>query len=170
MRKFKVVALSVGAGKGKKIYNSGDIVTENNFPAGIADDLVKKKFLKEVTVEETEVLQNDKEAKQPSLDELRKQLMPDFVDDEDKTKPDLDEQIQDIGEKKIQQIVDDLKDGEETKTPSNEPEKTLSIPSIDDVNKKQIVDDLKDAKVEFNQNLSKEILYPMWVSLKTKKV
>lgn len=47
MRKFTVKALSVG-GKGNKIFNSGDIVSEDNFPAGNCDALVKGGFLTEI--------------------------------------------------------------------------------------------------------------------------
>lgn len=47
MTKYKVVALSVG-GLNKKIYNSGDIVTSDNFPAGNAELLVKGGFLEEI--------------------------------------------------------------------------------------------------------------------------
>ncbi len=47
MAKYKVVALSVG-GLNKKIYNSGDIVTAENFPSGNAELLVKGGFLEEI--------------------------------------------------------------------------------------------------------------------------
>lgn len=44
MSKYKVIALSVG-GLGNKIYSAGDIVTEANFPAGNAANLVKGGYL-----------------------------------------------------------------------------------------------------------------------------
>lgn len=47
MRTFKVISLSVG-GSNNKIFKSGDIVTENQFPQGNADKLVKGGFLKEI--------------------------------------------------------------------------------------------------------------------------
>ncbi len=47
MRKFKVIALSVG-GLNNKIFRSGDMVQENNFPQGNVDTLVKEGFLKEI--------------------------------------------------------------------------------------------------------------------------
>lgn len=50
MRKFKVIALSV-SGRGKKIYSSGDEVDENGFPEGIADELVKGNYIREITDE-----------------------------------------------------------------------------------------------------------------------
>jgi len=43
--KFIVIALSVG-GLGNKIYNSGDIVTDGNFPKENIDALVRQGFLK----------------------------------------------------------------------------------------------------------------------------
>lgn len=43
-RKFRVKALSVGGGN-KRIFNCNDIVTEDNFPRGRADELVKQNFL-----------------------------------------------------------------------------------------------------------------------------
>jgi hypothetical protein len=46
MRKFKVIALSVG-GLGNKIFNAGETVLENNFEEGHADILVRKGFLSE---------------------------------------------------------------------------------------------------------------------------
>lgn len=48
MRKFRVIALSVG-GMNNKVYKSQDVVNEDNFPEGNADKLVKGKFLKELT-------------------------------------------------------------------------------------------------------------------------
>ncbi len=45
MKTYKVIALSVG-GLGKKIFNSGDEVNENNFIAGRAEQLVDQGFLK----------------------------------------------------------------------------------------------------------------------------
>ncbi len=44
MSRYKVKALYVG-GRGKSIYQSGDIVTDKNFNDGEADKLVKSGFL-----------------------------------------------------------------------------------------------------------------------------
>lgn len=52
MPNYKVIALSVG-GKGNKIFNSGDIVTELNFPEGNAAKLVEEGFLELIPSEET---------------------------------------------------------------------------------------------------------------------
>lgn len=45
MKSYTVIALSVG-GLGKKIFNSGDTVYENNFRPGRAEELVAQGFLK----------------------------------------------------------------------------------------------------------------------------
>lgn len=45
--KYKVIALSVG-GLNNKIFNSGDIVSEDNFYEGRADALVEAGFLEKV--------------------------------------------------------------------------------------------------------------------------
>lgn len=48
---YKVVSLSVG-GRGNKIYNSGEIVTDANFIEGRAEELVAKGFLKRIENQE----------------------------------------------------------------------------------------------------------------------
>jgi hypothetical protein len=50
MKKYKVIALSVG-GLGNKIHYSGAEVKAGHFPAGAADELVKKGFLKLISDE-----------------------------------------------------------------------------------------------------------------------
>lgn len=47
MKKYKVIALSVG-GRANKIHESGDIVHENHFDTGRAEELVSKGFLKPI--------------------------------------------------------------------------------------------------------------------------
>ncbi len=54
MANYKVIALSVG-GKGNKIFNSGDIVTELNFPEGNAAKLVEEGFLEPIDAPEPTV-------------------------------------------------------------------------------------------------------------------
>jgi hypothetical protein len=51
MKHYKVIALSVG-GPGNQIFHSGMVLTENHFRKGEAADLVKRKYLVEVEVEE----------------------------------------------------------------------------------------------------------------------
>lgn len=47
MKQFKVIALSV-SGRAKKIFKSGEIVSENNFIPGMAEKLCERNFLKPV--------------------------------------------------------------------------------------------------------------------------
>lgn len=47
MGKYKVISLHVG-GKGSKVFNAGDIVTEKSFPDGTVDGLVKNGFIRPV--------------------------------------------------------------------------------------------------------------------------
>lgn len=47
MKQYRVIALSVG-GRGNRIFESGDTVTENNFTEGRAAELENQGFLKEI--------------------------------------------------------------------------------------------------------------------------
>src|SRR6201998_146677 len=47
VRMFKVIALSVG-GRGNKIFESGQTISENHLPSNTADSLVKSKHIEEV--------------------------------------------------------------------------------------------------------------------------
>lgn len=47
MKHYKVIALSVGGSK-NKVFHVGEEVRENQFPDGVADQLVEKGFLKEI--------------------------------------------------------------------------------------------------------------------------
>jgi hypothetical protein len=44
---YKVIALSVG-GRGNKIFSSGDIVSEEKFPVGTIDSLVKGGYIEPI--------------------------------------------------------------------------------------------------------------------------
>ncbi len=85
MKKYKVKSLSVG-GQGNKIYYSGDIVSENNFKAGRADELVAKGFLSleseethkehiEISDEETKSLEGTPTTEEISKEEIIKDLI-----------------------------------------------------------------------------------------------
>jgi len=56
--KYTVIALSV-QGKGKKIFNAGDIVTEENFPEGNIPGLISSGFLSEGFLDESEELESE---------------------------------------------------------------------------------------------------------------
>ena len=108
VKKYKVIALSVG-GLGNKIFNSRDIVTEDNFPRGNAEELVKQGFLMEI------------ETSAETVDAT-----------EDNTTPDNGD----------------------------------GVISIDEISRKDLIKALTGAKVEFNQNDKKEVLFELWKSLK----
>ncbi|MFN8317147.1 MAG: hypothetical protein U0T32_11940 [Chitinophagales bacterium] len=55
MKKFKVIVLSL-SGLGNKIFESGDTVTQDAFPEGTVDKLVKEGFLEPLDDEESEKL------------------------------------------------------------------------------------------------------------------
>lgn len=57
--KYTVIALSV-QGKGKKIFDAGDIVTEENFPEGNVPGLISSGFLSEGFSDEDETLEDAK--------------------------------------------------------------------------------------------------------------
>ncbi len=67
MAQYKVIALSVG-GKGNKIFNSGDTVTELNFPEGNAAKLVEEGFLEPIDAPEPTVELPAKEVVPVALD------------------------------------------------------------------------------------------------------
>lgn len=66
MKKYKVIALSVG-GRGNRIFHSGDEVLESNFPDGNAAELVRGGFLKEIGEGEGETPATDLGEGQPDV-------------------------------------------------------------------------------------------------------
>lgn len=66
MKKFKVVVLSLG-GLGNKIFESGDIVSEDAFPVGSVEKLVEQGFLEPTECGENDVFNEDGD---PAQDEL----------------------------------------------------------------------------------------------------
>lgn len=67
MKKYIVSALVVG-GLGSLIHNSGEEVTDANFPPGHAEELVKQGFLREASDEELKAIAKaEKEAKEEAV-------------------------------------------------------------------------------------------------------
>lgn len=64
MRRFRVISLSVGGRR--KVHKYDEIVTENDFPKGNANELVSKGFLQELESERVEEVIPD----EPIQDEL----------------------------------------------------------------------------------------------------
>lgn len=99
MAKYKVIALSVG-GKKNKIYSSGDVVTESDFPEGNIKFLIDGKYVEEiggaVTIEKVE------KEESPTIEEItKKDLISElkakgFKVDETESKKDLFEKWKSI--------------------------------------------------------------------------
>lgn len=64
MKRYKVTALSVG-GKSKKLFESGDEVTEDQFEVGRAQQLAEQGFLKLIGEDDTQA--PDYQQEQPEL-------------------------------------------------------------------------------------------------------
>ena len=69
MKKFKVIALSVGGHQGNKVFHSGDTVNESDFIAGRAKELVDQGFLEPI---EEEVKKKPAPKKQPQAKKAEK--------------------------------------------------------------------------------------------------
>lgn len=89
MAQYKVIALSVG-GKGNKIFNSGDTVTELNFPEGNAAKLVEEGFLEPI------------DAPEPTVELPAKEVVP---VDEAPVAPEADAPIEDAPEPTVEEAV-----------------------------------------------------------------
>lgn len=93
MANYKIIALSVG-GKGNKIFNSGDIVTELNFPEGNAAKLVDEGFLEPIDAPEPtvelpamEIAAVDESPVAPEADALSEDAPEPTVEDKAKPEP-----------------------------------------------------------------------------------
>jgi len=74
MKKFIVIALSLG-GYGKKVFDSGDIITQNDVAASV-ESLLEQKFIKEYTETDEEKAKAEAEriAKEKEESDLLAQL------------------------------------------------------------------------------------------------
>ena len=82
MRIFKVIALSCGSDKFKRVFSSGDQVTENDFTEGRADKLVRLGFLEEITEAKTTKTDDSNNETESSNDQTDDQTDPGSGDDE----------------------------------------------------------------------------------------
>lgn len=169
LRKFQVIA-DTCAGKGNKIFNGGEIVSETDFIPGRADVLVKRRFLKEINPDvKLEVSPEMQNVLEDSLSHEKKTQHVDLRPDADLEKV-----------KKKEEIIDkhdlhpddpdhdgDEKKQAETRTGSTEVNTNLSEvnkeTSDGDVSIEQMVKDLTDAEVEFDSNASKEEIHKLWL-------
>lgn len=139
--KYKVIALSLG-GRGKKIYDSGDIITQEQVNAPV-EELVKKGFLvlhEEGEVEEAPVEETVVEEELQELEKLEDEVVE--TENEVETEEEVKEE-----EKSEETVVEESKS-----------------PSIEDATRNSIIDDLKQWGVPFNHNASKKELFEIWKS------
>lgn len=152
MRKFRVKALSVG-GRGNKIYDSGDIVTENNFaPAGKADELVKKGFLEPIEEAGVDLQAEEQRIAQEQAEQSR-------LAEEKRIADEKAEQERISEEQRIAQ-----EKGATPNTPITDSVQPTAQKAVDieDVTRKQIIADLTERKVEFDSTASKKDLFEIW--------
>lgn len=158
MRQYKVIALSVGSGRGKRIYKSGDIVTESSFRPGIAEELVLKGFLERIGEGEVKNISLEKtihgDHEKDVTDWLNADNLKDVenanIENLESGKDDNDDV--DSADDLSKRIADTLKENKGT-----------SIPGIEDITKNAIIENLKAGKIEFDYKASKEELYNLWV-------
>lgn len=134
MRRFLVIALSVG-GRANKIFSAGDTVTEENFIPGRAEELVKQGFLK--PIEETA-----EPVKEIPLDEIETTV----------SEPSSDE-----AKLEVQSILDTIK---ENLSEGNKEENE----GINSRTRKEYIKELTELGIPFEPTASKKELYELWLS------
>jgi hypothetical protein len=139
-KKFKVIAGAVG-GKGKKIFYSGDIVDEANFPDGNAEKLVISKFL--VPYEEIESGE-----KLPMAKVITDNL------------PDSKQSVDD-SEIIIQDDLSKIEDAEEKKDDS-QGDGEKPDPLMEEITVKELKEQLTGRGIPFKPNASKKELFDLW--------
>ncbi len=135
---FKVLTTSLGGHK-NKVFKSGRIVTEKDFPPGNVPALVAKRFLQ-------------------ACDENGKPV---------EYKPDVKkEETQDKGEIKVDLRPTEKPEKKEPVTPKVEFKKESKPElSADDFEIEDLIKALQDAKVKFDPKAQKEELFKKWLTL-----
>lgn len=174
IRKFKVIALSVG-GRGNKIFHSNQEVSEFHFPEGAVDELVRHNFLQEINPEIVEV--KDKKISKP--EEKPVEVFAESKVDDDIETMDYDVTEQDMIDH-AEFITDGIKVGDIIQIPKTNgklgvlPEGALKIfidkngvkrevKSIDDITKPELIFSLKQKEVEFSATSDRKTLYDLWL-------
>lgn len=160
MKKYKVIALSVGA-KSNKIFSAGDQVSEDAFEEGVADELVKKGFLKDI----------DELNLEESLDEIPDQNELDNLGEsgDKEVEPPINTEIQTEQPSEINPVIGDFNDQQvegndvsDSPVDTNQPvvnNEIESIPDLDKITKSEIIRGLKEKGIEYDVNSSKQELY-----------
>lgn len=160
MKKYKVIALSVGA-KSNKIFSAGDQVSEDAFEEGVADELVKKGFLKDIDELNLEESQ-DEIPDQNELDNLGES-------GDKEVEPPINTEIQTEQPTEINPVIGDFNDQQvegndvsDSPVDTNQPvvnNEIESIPDLDKITKSEIIRGLKEKGIEYDVNSSKQELY-----------
>jgi hypothetical protein len=155
MKKYEVIALSVG-GLSNKIFNSKEIVSEDAFEKGRADELVQKGFLKEIDLSEEASFDtdsndglNDSNLQEIPLDNrIDDGLNPDHPQEFDTTQPEeINPELNSVSTEAVdatQPVVENQID---------------SIPDIDKITKNEIIKGLKEKGIDYDVNSTKQDLY-----------
>lgn len=162
MRKFKVIALSLNGKARKKIFQSGDIVTQEQVTASV-DDLVKSGFLKEVFEEDAPLVENQ-ESEQDAVDP---DLGHDFISPDPNEAPVQEEKQAEVLEP-VAQVEEENELLAELKKEENAPESDehVEVASLKEVTYEFLIGELKSLGVSFKSNISKNEAYEIWVSQK----
>lgn len=189
-RKATVKSLVVH-GLGKKIYRSGDVVFESNFPTGNFDKLIKENHLL-LASGQTEVnagksfeselekakaqAKLEKEAEEKAAADLLAAAGGGDAGAAEKVAADLKEKEEkEAAEKVAQDKASAEKEFEEAKlaveaykggkkfTNSKNVEVTVSSPA--DITVKELIKELESAELEFNHIAPKVVLFSKWIAL-----
>ncbi|HXP52184.1 MAG TPA: hypothetical protein VN922_19665 [Bacteroidia bacterium] len=193
VRMFKVIALSVG-GRGNKIFESGQTISENHLPSNTADSLVKSKHIEEVdsiNEDESNFVPSDPEiiiGTEKNEDEVGE------VDSEKNNVIKSEDEVETISHKATEEdlknnpelVAAGIKIGDTIQIPKNDivagkvdelPEGTFKVfidkdnnprevKSIDDITKPELIFALNKESVEFSATSNKKDLYTLWINLK----
>lgn len=176
MRKFKVIALSVG-GRAKKIFNSGDTVFENNFSNGALPGLISGGFLQEIEPDDDDKKQAEAELlKQQQEDEAKKQreeeeeLLKEKEEqealekkrkEEDREELEKQESLKSSTDAQVNNQEGGLLDSLKKASGANDSNVDDEL-SIDDYDVKEIKKFLSNLEVKFDKNASKEELFELF--------
>jgi hypothetical protein len=152
MKTYKVIALSVG-GKRNKVFASGDIVREKDFPEGAFPALVLNGFLEPIESEESPVL--------VIVDDQDEDEDPKKEGDPAEVKEEAPVIVNELEKKSSEES--EVKKEEEELNPALEKLINSELPSIDEIESEEIKDHLSKSKISFGKNESKEQLYNKYI-------
>jgi hypothetical protein len=173
MKKYKVLTSSVG-GRRNKIFKAGDIVFENNFPEGNAEQLVKKGFLEKVgESQETDVIENiapDVNEGQPEIVESEtEETQDEQTSSDEESNEDVTNETGTVtgteteGGNTTESETESESENEDESEESQETDEVENGDTFDKISISRLRKDLKKRKVPFDKNATKEALYTLWL-------